>query len=90
MLLSRLVLVWCGVVWCDGMCGDAGSQASKADVNAKEKDGFTPLHLASQKGHDKVAQLLVVRREEQKSGKCTYGSGQGRMWMWKGKDIGNR
>ena len=87
MLLSRLVLVWCGVMGCVGM---GASQASKADMEAKQKDGWTPLHLASEKGHDKVAQLLVVRREEQKSGKCTYGSGQGRMWMWKGKDIGNR
>ena len=63
MLLSRLVLVWCGVVWCDGMCGDAGSQASKADVQAKKNDGATPLHWASKNGHDKVAQLLVVRNE---------------------------
>ena len=60
------------VVWCDGMCGDGASQASKADVQAKQKDGFTPLHVVSEKGHDKIAQLLVVREERQGRGKCPY------------------
>jgi hypothetical protein len=50
------------VVWCDGMCGDGASQASKADVQAKNLKGETPLHYASSFGHDKVAQLLVVRK----------------------------
>ena len=60
------------VVWCDGMCGDGASQASMADVNAKDKDGYTPLLNASQNGHDKVAELLVVRDEGQGRGKCPY------------------
>ena len=60
------------VVWCDGMCGDGTSQANKADVQAKENDGWTPLLLASQNGHDKVAQLLVVRDEGRGRGKCPY------------------
>ena len=60
------------VVRYDGMCGDGASQASKADMDAKAKDGLTPLHIASQKGHDKVAELLVVREEGQGSGKCPY------------------
>ena len=60
------------VVWCDGMCGDGASQASKADVQAKAKDGWTQLHLASQNGHDKVAELLVVRDEGQGRGKYPY------------------
>ena len=60
------------VVWCDGMCGDGASQASKADVEAKTNKGFTPLHLASQNGHDKVAQLLVVRDVGRGRGKCPY------------------
>ena len=60
------------VVWCDGMCGDGASQASKADVQVKKNNGFTPLHIASQNGHDKVAQLLVVRDEGRGRGKCPY------------------
>ena len=60
----------CCVVWCDGMCGDGASQASKADMEAKENNGVTPLYCASIEGHDKVAQLLVVREEGR--GKCPY------------------
>ena len=59
-------------VWCDGMCGDGASQTSKADVQAKTNNGFTPLLLASQNGHDKVAEVLVVRDEGQGRGKCPY------------------
>ena len=61
----------CGV-WFDGMCGDGASQANKADVQVKKNDGFTPLHSASYNGHDKIAQLLVVRDEGQGRGKCPY------------------
>ena len=60
------------MVWCDGMCGDGASQASKADVQAKNNNEWTPLHYASIEGHDKVAQLLVVRDEGQGRGKCPY------------------
>ena len=41
-------------------------------MEAKQKDGFTPLLLASQNGHDKVAEVLVVRDEGQGRGKCPY------------------
>ena len=58
MFVYRLVLVWCGVMGCVGM---GASQASKEDVQAKTKLGSTPLIWASYNGHDKVAQLLVVR-----------------------------
>ena len=69
MFLSRLVLVGCGMMGCVGM---GASQASEADVEAKTNKGFTPLHIASQNGHDKVAQLLVVRDEGRGRGKCPY------------------
>ncbi len=32
--------------------------ASKADVNAKDKEGVTPLHFAAGGGHKNVAELL--------------------------------
>ena len=60
------------VVWCDGMCGDGASQASKADMEAKDEEGRTPLQWASYNGHDKVAELLVVRDEGRGRGKCPY------------------
>ena len=53
------------VLWCDGMCGNGASQANKADIDAKQKDGFTPLHISSENGNDKIAELLVVRDEGQ-------------------------
>jgi hypothetical protein len=61
----------CGVRY-DGMCGDGASQASKADVQAKTNYGWTPLHWASYNGHDKIAELLVVRAEGRGRGKCPY------------------
>ena len=60
------------VVWCDGMCGDGASQASKADVQAKTNKGSTPLLLASKNGHDKVAEVLVVRAEGHGRGKYPH------------------
>jgi ankyrin repeat protein len=32
--------------------------ANKAEVNAKDKNGWTPLHWAAQGGHQDVAELL--------------------------------
>ena len=69
MLLSRLVLVWCGVMGCVGM---GASQANKADVEAKDEEGWNSLHISSENGNDKIAELLVVRDEGQGRGKCPY------------------
>jgi hypothetical protein len=82
-VVVEVCVAWCGlfidrvrfVVWCGGMCldvylcGDGGAQASKADVEAAIALGHTSLHLASEKGHDLVTQLLLVRREGWESGK---------------------
>ena len=32
-----------------------------ADVNFRNQQGFTPLHVAAQKGHNKVAELLIAK-----------------------------
>ena len=34
--------------------------ATGADVNAKNRDGVTPLHVAAAKGHKEVAELLIA------------------------------
>ncbi len=35
--------------------------AKGADVNAKDKDGGTPLHWAAKNGHKDVAELLIAK-----------------------------
>ena len=34
--------------------------AADADVNAKDEEGLTPLHLAASWGHKEVAELLIA------------------------------
>ena len=34
--------------------------AEGADVNAKEGDGWTPLHFAAEGGHNETAELLIA------------------------------
>jgi len=36
----------------------------KADINAKDEDNGTPLHLAAQKGHLSVVEYLVNQKAE--------------------------
>ena len=38
--------------------------ANKAEVNAKDNNGWTPLHLAAPKGHKDVAELLLANKAE--------------------------
>jgi ankyrin repeat protein len=38
--------------------------ANKAEVNAKDKDGWTPLHFAALVGHKDVAELLLANRAD--------------------------
>jgi len=38
--------------------------ASKADVNAREKAGYTPLHRAAVSGHKDVAELLLAKKAD--------------------------
>ena len=35
--------------------------AAGADVEIRNQQGFTPLHVAAQKGHNKVAELLIAK-----------------------------
>jgi ankyrin repeat protein len=38
--------------------------AHKADVNAKSKGGFTPLHFAASEGHQDVAEVLLAHKAD--------------------------
>ena len=35
--------------------------AAGTDVNAKDKDGWTPLHPASYEGHQEIVELLIAK-----------------------------
>jgi cytohesin len=35
--------------------------AAGADVNAKDEEGLTPLHLAAGRGHKKIVELLIAK-----------------------------
>lgn len=39
----------------------AAAHREGADVSAADKYGWTPLHRASQNGHEAIAQLLIER-----------------------------
>jgi|ETN07SMinimDraft_1059922.scaffolds.fasta_scaffold27627_4 ankyrin repeat protein len=66
--IAAVVLVGCGNL--DRALIDAARDGSialvrrelsrGADVNAKDKDGFTPLHLAANKGHKEIVKLLIA------------------------------
>ncbi len=38
--------------------------ANKAEVNARDNDGGTPLHMAAAEGHKDVAELLLANKAE--------------------------
>ena len=44
-------------------CG-ASALAAMADVNAKDRDGWTALIVASQNGHQNVVQALIAARAD--------------------------
>ena len=35
--------------------------AAGTDVNAKDEDGYTPLHVAAWEGHKEIAELLIAK-----------------------------
>ena len=65
--IAAVLLVGCGVpsvdIWTAAFDGniEAVKQhlAAGTDVNVKDKDGWTPLHLAAWKSHKKIVELLI-------------------------------
>jgi uncharacterized protein len=47
--------------------------ANKAEVNAKDNRGFTPLHWAAMTGHTDIAKLLLTHGAEVNA-KSNYGT----------------
>ena len=69
--IAAVVLVGCGSsVDIHQAAYDGDIQAVKqhlvdgTDVNAKDDDGWTPLHLAARVGHNDVAELLIANSAE--------------------------
>ena len=51
--------------------------AAGTDVNAKDKDGWTPLHPASYEGHQEIVELLIGKGADVNA-KVEFGPLQGR------------
>ena len=49
------------------------SKKESIDVNAKNKDGWTPLHLAATKGRIEIVEYLVEKGAEDVNAKNEYG-----------------
>ena len=69
--IAAVVLVGCGPKAPDISIIDAAKQgnieavkqhiAAGTDVNAKDEDGYTPLHVAAWEGHKEIAELLIAK-----------------------------
>jgi ankyrin repeat protein len=46
--------------------------ANQADVNAKDRDGATPLHWAAKNGHKDVAEVLLDSEADVDAKESTY------------------
>ncbi len=69
--IAAVVLVGCGPSETDHAVLDAAEKgnieavkqaiADGADVDAKDSDGWTPLHNAALKGHKEIVELLIAK-----------------------------
>ena len=49
--------------------------ADGADVNAKNRDGTTPLHTAAARGHKELVELLIANGADVNARRSKYGGG---------------
>ena len=85
-IFATLLLVGCGPSVPDISIYDAAESgnidavkqhlAAGTDVNARDKDGWTPLHPASYEGHQEIVELLIAKGADVNA-KVEFGSLQG-------------
>ena len=71
--IAAVVLVGCGESSIHQAAGDGNIEAIKrhleagTDVNAKVKDGLTPLHSSAIHGHKEITELLIDKGADVKA-----------------------